>query len=163
MDEQALLQKLRANPENHSLRRDYLAKLEQAGDPRAVHLRQLLRRDLLQRRLVQVEAKIASHELLNGPADSAWLDAVFPLLVRSPTPGRFYARPEPEKPPFVLPGDLVLPETVVGIVEAMKLFNEITAGFRAVVSEVLVDDLAPVEYGQVLIKLRHLPQLPRGG
>ncbi|WP_435819484.1 acetyl-CoA carboxylase biotin carboxyl carrier protein, partial [Micromonospora tulbaghiae] len=73
--------------------------------------------------------------------------------VRSPVVGTFYRAPEPGAMPFVAVGDLVRPGQVVGIVEAMKLMNEVTAGQAGRVVEVLVDDGKPVEYDQPLIAL----------
>ncbi|MEW2589868.1 acetyl-CoA carboxylase biotin carboxyl carrier protein [Micromonospora aurantiaca] len=73
--------------------------------------------------------------------------------VRSPVVGTFYRAPEPGAMPFVAVGDMVRPGQVVGIVEAMKLMNEVTAGQAGRVVEVLVDDGKPVEYDQPLIAL----------
>ncbi|MBQ1043167.1 acetyl-CoA carboxylase biotin carboxyl carrier protein [Micromonospora sp. C72] len=73
--------------------------------------------------------------------------------VRSPVVGTFYRAPEPGAMPFVAVGDMVRPGQVVGIVEAMKLMNEVTAGQAGRVVEVLVEDGKPVEYDQPLIAL----------
>ncbi|MFI7024614.1 acetyl-CoA carboxylase biotin carboxyl carrier protein [Micromonospora sp. NPDC049900] len=73
--------------------------------------------------------------------------------VRSPMVGTFYRAPEPGAAPFVAVGDLVRPGQVVGIVEAMKLMNEITADRAGRVTEVLVADGQPVEYDQPLVAL----------
>ena len=76
------------------------------------------------------------------------------IEIKSETPGTFYAKPNPEAPqPFVSVGSRVKPETVVGLIEAMKLFNEIPAGCAGVVAEILVENGQPVEYGQVLIRV----------
>lgn len=71
----------------------------------------------------------------------------------SPMVGTFYHCPEPGSPPFVTVGDSVEVDTVIGIVEAMKLMNKITAQRRGVVAAVLVPDGQAVEYGQPLIEL----------
>ncbi|MFE9689360.1 acetyl-CoA carboxylase biotin carboxyl carrier protein [Micromonospora sp. NPDC005806] len=76
--------------------------------------------------------------------------------VRAPVVGTFYRAPEPGAPPFVAVGDVVRPGQVVGIVEAMKLMNEVTAGQVGRVVEVLVADGKPVEYDQPLIALEPL-------
>jgi acetyl-CoA carboxylase biotin carboxyl carrier protein len=77
-----------------------------------------------------------------------------PLLpIKSPTPGTFYASPSPDAPPFVTVGSRVTPTTVVCIIEAMKIFNEITADCTGVITEILVDNQQPVEYGQVLFQV----------
>jgi acetyl-CoA carboxylase biotin carboxyl carrier protein len=74
-------------------------------------------------------------------------------LVRSPMVGTFYRRPEPTKPPFVEPGQKVEPDTTVCIIEVMKLMNSIPAGVRGTVREVVVDNAAPVEQGEVLMAI----------
>ncbi|MEU3457041.1 acetyl-CoA carboxylase biotin carboxyl carrier protein [Micromonospora sp. NPDC006766] len=75
------------------------------------------------------------------------------LAVRAPVVGTFYRAPEPGAAPFVTVGDLVRPGQVVGIVEAMKLMNEVTADQAGRVVEVLVSDGKPVEYDQPLLAL----------
>ncbi|MEH0843977.1 acetyl-CoA carboxylase biotin carboxyl carrier protein [Micromonospora sp. CPCC 205711] len=75
------------------------------------------------------------------------------LAVRAPIVGTFYRAPEPGAAPFVAVGDLVRPGQVVGIVEAMKLMNEVTADRAGQVVEILVDDGRPVEYDQPLVLL----------
>ncbi|WTY84536.1 acetyl-CoA carboxylase biotin carboxyl carrier protein [Micromonospora sp. NBC_01405] len=74
-------------------------------------------------------------------------------VVRSPIVGTFYRAPEPGAAPFVAVGDLVRAGQVVGIVEAMKLMNEVTADRAGRVAAVLADDAAPVEYDQPLVAL----------
>lgn len=73
--------------------------------------------------------------------------------VTSPIVGTFYRSPSPEADPFVKAGDEVEPDTVVCIVEAMKVMNEIQAEVRGVVKKVLVDNATPIEYGQPLFKI----------
>ncbi|WFE40612.1 biotin/lipoyl-containing protein [Micromonospora sp. WMMD998] len=73
--------------------------------------------------------------------------------VRAPVVGTFYRAAEPGAEPYVTVGDLVRPGQVIGIVEAMKLMNEVTAGQAGRVVEVLVPDGKPVEYDQPLIAL----------
>ncbi|WP_319461705.1 acetyl-CoA carboxylase biotin carboxyl carrier protein [Micromonospora sp. RTP1Z1] len=73
--------------------------------------------------------------------------------VRAPVVGTFYRAPEPGAVPFVAVGDLIRPGQVIGIVEAMKLMNEVTADQAGRVVEVLVDDGQPVEYDQPLLAL----------
>ncbi|MDA8109691.1 MAG: acetyl-CoA carboxylase biotin carboxyl carrier protein [Betaproteobacteria bacterium] len=76
------------------------------------------------------------------------------VIVRSPMVGTFYRAPEPGARPFVEVGQAVAPDTVVCIIEVMKLMNSIPAGASGVVTQVLVEDAAPVEYGQPLVVLR---------
>ncbi|WBB52646.1 acetyl-CoA carboxylase biotin carboxyl carrier protein [Verrucosispora sp. WMMD573] len=75
------------------------------------------------------------------------------MSVHSPMVGTFYRSPQPGAAPFVAVGDLVRPGQVVGIVEAMKLMNEIVADRPGRVAEVLVADGQPVEYDQPLVAL----------
>ncbi len=71
--------------------------------------------------------------------------------VTSPIVGVFYAAPGPEKEPFVRVGDRVEAGQVIGIVEAMKLMNEIQSDVSGVVTKICVQDGEGVEYGQPLI------------
>ena len=64
--------------------------------------------------------------------------------------GTFYRRPSPDKPNFVSVGDDISEDTVVCIIEAMKLFNEIEAEKTGKIVKMLVEDGSPVEYGQPL-------------
>ena len=73
--------------------------------------------------------------------------------VVAPIVGTFYAAPSPDAPSFVKVGDRVQAGTVLCIIEAMKLMNEIEAEAAGVVREVLVRDTEPVEYGQALFRL----------
>ena len=72
------------------------------------------------------------------------------VVIKSPIIGTFYRRASPNQNPFVNVGDKIDLGTVVGIVEAMKLFNEIEAEVSGTIIKVLVDDMAPVEYDQPL-------------
>ncbi len=74
--------------------------------------------------------------------------------VTSPMVGTFYASSSPEEPAFVRDGDKVKPESIVCIVEAMKLFNEIEAEVSGEIVEILVKDGQLVEYGQPLFLVR---------
>lgn len=74
--------------------------------------------------------------------------------VKSPMVGTFYRSPSPENPSFVENGSKVEEKTVVCIIEAMKIMNEIQAETKGTVVEVLVENGQPVEYGQRLFKVR---------
>ncbi len=87
------------------------------------------------------------------PAAEAEKPAKMLLEIKSPTPGTFYASPKPDAEPFVEVGSRVHKDTVVCLIEAMKVFNEITADVEGVIVEVLVQNQQPVEYGQVLFKV----------
>jgi len=71
--------------------------------------------------------------------------------VKSPMVGTFYSSPSPDDPPFVKTGDKISPDTVVCIIEAMKVMNEIKAGVDGTVKEVLVESGHPVEFGSALL------------
>jgi acetyl-CoA carboxylase biotin carboxyl carrier protein len=75
------------------------------------------------------------------------------IEIKSPTPGTFYGAANPESPPFVKVGARVTPTTVVCLIEAMKIFNEITADCTGTVIEILVENQQAVEYGQVLFRI----------
>ncbi|NMA20288.1 MAG: acetyl-CoA carboxylase biotin carboxyl carrier protein [Lentisphaerae bacterium] len=75
-------------------------------------------------------------------------------MVSAPMPGTFYTSGAPELPPFVKEGDHVGIGTVVCIVEAMKVMNEVKSEVSGVVSKVLVENGSPVEYGQPLFEIR---------
>jgi len=90
------------------------------------------------------EAKTAAQT--NTPAE----DTSKYVEITSPIIGTFYRKPAPDKPNFVNVGDEVQEDTVVCIVEAMKLFNEIEAEVSGKIVKVLVDDASPVEFGQPL-------------
>jgi acetyl-CoA carboxylase biotin carboxyl carrier protein len=68
--------------------------------------------------------------------------------------GTFYRAPSPEAEPFVRKGDSVEPETVVAIIEAMKVMNEIRAEIAGEILEILVENGEPVEFGQPLFRIR---------
>ena len=76
--------------------------------------------------------------------------------VTSPMVGTFYAAPAPDAPPFVQVGDRVKAGQTLCIVEAMKLMNEIKAETDGVVTDIMVDNAQPVEYGQVLMLIEKL-------
>lgn len=74
--------------------------------------------------------------------------------IKSPMVGTFYTAPSPENEPYVVRGTRVTTDTVVCIVEAMKVMSEIKAGCVGEILEVLAEDGQPVEYGQVLYRVK---------
>ncbi|MCY3019908.1 MAG: acetyl-CoA carboxylase [Planctomycetota bacterium] len=70
--------------------------------------------------------------------------------ITAPLVGTFYRSPSPDQPPFKEVGDRVASDEVVGIVEAMKVMNEIKAGVTGTIRKILVDNASPVEFGQPL-------------
>ena len=75
------------------------------------------------------------------------------LEIKSPTVGIFYTAPSPGAEAFVREGSRVTPTTVVCLIEAMKLFTEITADCTGVIKEILVENQQSVEFNQVLFRV----------
>lgn len=76
------------------------------------------------------------------------------VLIKAPMVGTFYASPKPGDPAFVNVGDAVTPESVLGIVEVMKLMNNIEAKVSGSIVKILVDNEQAVEYGQPLFVIK---------
>jgi len=74
--------------------------------------------------------------------------------IKSPMIGTFYRAPSPESGNYVEVGSDVNPDTVVCIIEAMKVMNEIKAEAKGVITQVLMENAKPVEFGQPLFKIR---------
>jgi acetyl-CoA carboxylase biotin carboxyl carrier protein len=76
------------------------------------------------------------------------------IEIKSEIIGTFYAKPDPDAPePFVTVGSRVTPDTVVCIIEAMKIMTNVQAGCTGVIAEILVQNGQPVEHGQVLFRV----------
>lgn len=95
-----------------------------------------------------------------SPVDSG---AAAPVIdghvVSSPMIGTFYAASAPGEPPFVQIGDDVETGQVIGIIEAMKIMNEITADKSGVVVEIMVENAEAVEYGSPLVRISNSARL----
>jgi len=89
-----------------------------------------------------------------APAPAAEPAAEALLEIRSPMVGTFYASSGPDSEPFVEVGSGVAEDSVVCIVEAMKVMNEIKADCAGTIAEICVRNEQPVEYGQVLFRVR---------
>ena len=76
--------------------------------------------------------------------------------IKSPMIGTFYRSPSPDSAAYAEVGTEVGPDTVVCIIEAMKVMNEIKAEVRGVITQVLIENAKPVEFGQPLFKIRPL-------
>lgn len=94
------------------------------------------------------ESTDISSDIDNDEAD----DGLYQIT--SPIVGTFYRSPAPDKPAYIKEGDSVSGDTVVCIVEAMKLMNEIQAETSGEIVKVYVEDAQPVEYGQPLFGVR---------
>lgn len=75
------------------------------------------------------------------------------LEIKSEAIGTFYSKPNPDADSYVKVGSRITVATVVGLIEAMKLFNEIQAGVAGVIVEVCIDNQQPVEFGTVLFRV----------
>ena len=88
------------------------------------------------------------------PAAAPPAPATGEIEVKSPMIGTFYRAPSPEAASYVEIGTEISPESVVCIIEAMKVMNEIKAEVKGVITQVLVENAKPVEFGQPLFKVR---------
>ena len=108
-----------------------------------------------QRALIQAQVSPPSSNTTSAKKDLQAEDESPALhVIKSPIVGTFYSAPSPTSEPFVRVGDDVEPETVVCIIEAMKLMNEIQAEVRGEVAKIYVEDGQPVEYGQALFGIK---------
>jgi acetyl-CoA carboxylase biotin carboxyl carrier protein len=96
---------------------------------------------------------VAPAGLTGAQADAPAADAAGLLDVNAPMLGTFYRAPKPGEPPYVEVGSLVEPDTIVGIIEVMKLMNTVRAGVRGTVAEIPGRDGALVEYGETLVRI----------
>jgi acetyl-CoA carboxylase biotin carboxyl carrier protein len=94
-----------------------------------------------------------SHSASPPAATSAIADAPHIVVIKSPMVGTFYTRPNPKAEPYVKVGDRVDATTVVCIIEAMKVFNEIPAETRGQIVAVLAADGEPVDFEKPLFKV----------
>lgn len=95
-------------------------------------------------------------EMLAGRTAAAIPDSVDTdhVFVTSPMVGTFYSAASPDAPSFVKPGDKVEKDTIVCVIEAMKVMNEVKAGVSGIIVEVLVDNAHPVEFGSKLFRVK---------
>jgi biotin carboxyl carrier protein len=149
MDEQTFLDLLRNDPDNEQVRSDFCKWLGEIGDERAEIAHLLNERWRLKKRLREVDESLTRWRW----DEEDWMEVAFPLRVLSPSVGRCYLQPSPDKPPYVKVGDFVAANSVVCMIEQMKLFSEVCVEFDGVVAEIAVANGGPVEYNQLLIRL----------
>ena len=89
-----------------------------------------------------------------APADKPIDDDGNLQAVPAPMLGTFYRAPKPGEPPFVEVGSPVEPDTIIGIIEVMKLMNTVRSGVHGTVAEIPGRDGALVEYGETLLRVR---------
>jgi acetyl-CoA carboxylase biotin carboxyl carrier protein len=90
----------------------------------------------------------------SAPAADPATPAASGKEIASPMVGTFYSAPSPESPPFVKVGQKVTPDTVVAIIEAMKVMNEIKAEVSGTITEVAAENGQPVQFGQALFRYK---------
>lgn len=76
--------------------------------------------------------------------------------IKSPLIGTFYNSPSPEEEPYIAVGDKVSKNQVIGIIEVMKVMNEVKCNYDGIVEDILINNNDTVEYGQSLIKIKVL-------
>lgn len=145
-----------------------LVELMQEFDLAEIDLRQAEQRIRLRKDVEPVfvqggaPMQVASHAPASPPAQHAPAPQASPVnsadsasaqYVTSPMVGTFYTSSSPDSPPFIKIGDQVGPDTVVCIIEAMKVFNEIPAEISGKVSAILVENGAAIEFGQKLFRV----------
>jgi acetyl-CoA carboxylase biotin carboxyl carrier protein len=97
-------------------------------------------------------AVVSAQPVARPAPDSAAQDGT--VAITAPLMGRFYPQPEPGAPPFVTVGSEVAEDTVVGLIEVMKLFNTVQAGVRGTITEICAPAGEFLEYGTVLFRVR---------
>ena len=102
------------------------------------------------------QAAPVAHPALPATAPTPAAAASTDTEIKSPMVGTMYRAPSPEAANYVEVGTEVNPDTVVCIIEAMKVMNEIKAETRGVITAIMVDNAKPVEFGQPLFKIRPL-------
>ena len=122
-------------------RQDFKIKLKRGGSPATVQFDEA----------VSLIPPLAAVATVVGPTPGA---ADGESEIKSPMIGTFYRAPSPEAANYIEVGAEVNADTVVCIIEAMKVMNEIKAEVKGVVTQILVDNAKPVEFGQPMFKIR---------
>jgi acetyl-CoA carboxylase biotin carboxyl carrier protein len=103
------------------------------------------------------DAEPAAERSIAQPAPRAAMPAAAApkglIEIRAPMLGTFYAAPRPGAPPFVEVGTKLAPNTVIGIIEIMKLMNAVPSGVEGEIREICVQNGEAIEYGQVLMRV----------
>jgi len=128
-------------------RQDFKIKLKRGG------VQQIPQYDDASVAPIPVPSSVAAIPLTTTPAPSL---GVGDTEIKSPMIGTLYHAPSPESANYVEIGSEVNADTVVCIIEAMKVMNEIKAEVRGVITDILIDNAKPVEFGQAIFKIRPL-------
>jgi acetyl-CoA carboxylase biotin carboxyl carrier protein len=128
-------------------RQDFKIKLKRGGPPQVVQY------DDASVVPMPVPSGVAAIPLTTTPTAPA---GTGDTEIKSPMIGTLYRAPSPESANYVEIGSEVNADTVVCIIEAMKVMNEIKAEVRGIITEILIDNAKPVEFGQAIFKIRPL-------
>ena len=99
-------------------------------------------------------ADVTAMEQVSGENAEKKVSGISEKVISCPLVGTFYSSPAPDAEDYVKVGDTVKKGQVIGIVEAMKLMNEIESEYDGIVEEILVKNEETVEYGQPLFRIR---------
>jgi acetyl-CoA carboxylase biotin carboxyl carrier protein len=107
---------------------------------------------------VAVAAPVAAPSVAapQAPAQETTTSSFNGEAILSPMVGTFYTAPSPDSPPFVKKGDIVKKGQVIGILEAMKIMNELEAEFDCKILDLLVSDGQPIEYDMPLFEIEKI-------
>lgn len=152
MNESYFLQKLKKSPGDVPLLREYATWLQDRGDERAQQLIAELDFNDAEDHFKQAEHLLTR---LRGsrPQDFDWLNNIRPLFTHAPVSGVFYNALSADDAVFVQLGDFCSRETVVGIIEAQKVFIHVPAGHSGIICDIYVNNGAAVTVGDTLFKL----------
>ena len=104
--------------------------------------------------VMQVPGQGSAMEQVSGENAEKKISGISEKVITCPLVGTFYSSPAPDAEDYVKVGDTVKKGQVIGIVEAMKLMNEIESEYDGIVEEILVKNEETVEYGQPLFRIR---------
>ncbi|MEP3479574.1 MAG: biotin/lipoyl-containing protein [Fuerstiella sp.] len=158
MDEQSFLDRVLESPGDIPLLREFAQWLITHDDLRGQHLAAELDVYDAELALAQADTQLSNYRG-NRPQDFRWLNSVSPMITKAPLDGIFYSSLTPDRSPCVEPGTFCSRDTVVGVVEARKIFYHIPAGHSGMVTDVFVSNGVSVAAGDVLVKLIR-PQKP---
>ncbi|MEX2214103.1 MAG: biotin/lipoyl-containing protein [Phycisphaeraceae bacterium] len=159
MTETEFLESIARCPDDKDLYDSYVDWLVSQGDARGKYARLRRRQESLQEEMDVLESELDRYA---GQIDMDWLDLMFPVEIKSPMVGRYYATPSPDSPPYVIPGDFVSEDTIVCLIGAMTVFYEIKAGVRGTVLALLIQPGEAVEFGQPLFRVKRLAPIAGG-
>ena len=103
-----------------------------------------------------IEKAIGKEKLVPPESEQAPPTAVRSIEIKAPMVGTFYRAPSPESSPYAEIGQVIEPGQIICIIEAMKLMNEIKSEIKGKITEILVENAEPVEFGQPLFLVEPL-------